>query len=560
MPSLKIPKQQEIKRYSTLFSVLTKYGFEDVMAKSALRKLIPKKYLKSHPETEKNLGLTTSERIRMVLEELGPTYVKLGQLFSSREDLLPPALLKELEKLQDHAPSLKNFNVHTLVAQELNINCEDYFQSIEPTPLAAASLAQVHKAYLKDGTAVILKIQRPQSKETIEADLLIMKQVAKNLEVYSSQAKVFQPTRIVASFEKSIKEELAFLHEANNTERFARDFEGVSGIYVPKIMRELSTNKLICMEYIDGIKVSDLNTLQAANINCKKIAQRGVELYLTQILDHGFFHADPHPGNLFVLPKTEQICFIDFGMMGTLMPEDRELLGDLLINFMKKDIDKIIPLLEKIAIKTTIKDYKKLKYDLYELIEDVSNTAIDQLKMGSVLNQFKGVLYENQITLPHSLYMLIRGLIVIEGVGVKLDPSFTITDNLKPYVAKLTSKRFGVKHLFKKNRNRLQSITDLADTLPDDIQSIVKKVKEGKLVLIHEIKGRKDFQRSLNKATNRLVFAVIIAALSIGSSILMITKMPPLINGVPLLGAFGFILSAVLGLIIVLSIVKNKEY
>ncbi|MCK0131609.1 AarF/UbiB family protein [Flavobacteriaceae bacterium F08102] len=560
MPSLKLPNQQEIKRYYTLFSVLTKYGFEDVMAHSGLLKLIPKKYLKSHPDTERNLALSTYERIRMVLEELGPTYVKLGQLFSNREDLLPPTLTKELEKLQDHALALKDFNVKELVEQELKTTCDTYFQSIETSPLAAASMAQVHRATLLDGTEVILKIQRPQSRETIEADIAIMKQVAKSLETYSSQVKAFQPRQLIASFEKSIKEELAFLHEADNTEHFARDFEGVQDIYVPKIFRKLSTNKLICMEYIDGIKVSDIQRLEANGIHCKEVAQRGVALYLTQILDHGFFHADPHPGNIFVLPKTEQICFIDFGMMGTLMPQDQEILEDLLVNFMKKDIDKIIPLLEKLAIKASISDYKKLKYDVYELIESVSNTPIEHIKMGTVLNQFKAVLYGNQITLPHSIYMLIRGLIVIEGVGLKLDPTFSITENLKPYVTEITRKRFSLKQLIKKNLSRIQNFNKLADTFPDDFHSIVKKVKEGKLVLVHEINGLKDFQHSINKATNRLVLAVINAALSIGSSILMITKMPPLINGVPLLGAFGFVLSAILGVWIIFSIFKSKEY
>ncbi|MEM5565073.1 AarF/ABC1/UbiB kinase family protein [Psychroserpens sp. AS72] len=560
MGSLKLPNKREIIRYNTLFSALTKYGFEDVMASSKLKRLVPNSYLKSHPETQKLLSFTTYERIRMVLEELGPTYVKLGQIFSNRDDMLPPGLIKELEKLQDHVPTLKNFNVNDVVEKELGITNSEHFQSINPEPLAAASLAQVHKAQLLTGEHVALKIQRPDIKSIIEADILVMKQVAKNLQKYSAKAKALEPLRIVDAFEKSIKEELQFLREVGNMERFAKDFEGNNAIYVPKAYRKLCTDQLICMEFIDGIKVSEIEKLNTLGINPTQVAKVGVDLYLEQVLEHGFFHADPHPGNIFVIPETEQVCFIDFGMMGTIMPNDQETLSDLLLYFLQKNVKKIIPLLEKVAVKVEIPDYKKLEYDLYELIEDVSNTALQNIKLSSILDQFKTVLYENKITLPHYLYMLIRALVIIEGVGLKLDPAFNMTDNLQPYTSKVTKKRFSLKRLFKRNLNRFQDINELVDTLPDDINTILKKIKEGKLVIVHEHKGLKELQEASSKAVNRLVFAIIIAALSIGSSILVIAKMPPLINGIPLLGAIGFVLSGLLGFYIVISIFRNNQF
>jgi len=314
------------------------------------------------------------------------------------------------------------------------------------------------------------------------------------------------------------------------------------------------------MEFIDGIKVSEIDKLKAANIQPSAVAKVGVDLYLEQVLEHGFFHADPHPGNILVLPKTGQICFLDFGMMGTVMPSDKEALGDLLLYFLRKDVKKIIILLEKIAVKTDIPDYKKLEQDLYELVSGVSDISLQNVKIGTILTQFKTVLYENRIILPHYLYMLIRGLIIIEGVGRKLDPSFNITDNLEPYTTKIVRKRFSLKRLFKKNLNRFQDINALVDTLPDDINAILKKIKDGKLVIIHEHKGLKEFQNATSKSVNRLVFAVIIAALSIGSAILVMAKMPPLINGIPLLGAIGFVLSAILGFYIVISIFRNDQF
>jgi len=521
--------------------------------------MIPASYLKRHPDTDKNISMSKFERIRMVLEELGPSYVKLGQIFSNREDMLPPELIKELEKLQDHVPYLKNFDVQKTVAETLDIKVADHFNSIEATPLAAASLAQVHKAQLCTGEMVVLKIQRPNITDIIKADITIMKQLAGSLEKYSAQAKAFQPMQIVETFEKSILQELQFAKELEHMTRFAKNFEGNEAIHVPKVYPHLSNDSIICMEYIPGIKISEIDTLKGLNIDCKMVAKVGVDLYLEQVLEHGFFHADPHPGNLFVLPERDQLCFLDFGMMGTLHPTDKKLLSDLLLYFVRKDVKKIIPVLEEIAVKTAIPDYKKLEQDLYGLVQGISDTAIQNIKLGNTLTQFKHILYENYIVLPHHLYLLIRTLIIMEGVGLRLDPDFNITENLKPYVTQLTRKRFGLKRLFKKNLARLQDFSMLMDSLPEDINTILKKIKDGRLVVVHEHKGLKELQTALSKAANRLVLAIIIAALSIGSSILVIAKMPPLVNDVPLLGAIGFVLSAILGFLVVISIFRNNQ-
>ncbi|SDH31200.1 Phosphotransferase enzyme family protein [Winogradskyella thalassocola] len=313
------------------------------------------------------------------------------------------------------------------------------------------------------------------------------------------------------------------------------------------------------MEFIDGIKISDIEKLKAHQIDPVQIGNVGVDLYLKQILEYGFFHADPHPGNIFVMPNSGQICFIDFGMMGTIMPNDEEALGELLLNFMRKDTKKIIPILEKIAIKTEIPDYKKLEYDLYELIEDVSNTSIKSIKLEAVIEKFKNVLYQNKVTLPHYLYMLMRALVIIEGVGLKLDPNFNINTNLQPFMATISRKKFSIKRLLKKNWTRVQNINALIDTLPEDVNSIIHKIKDGKLTIIHDIKGLEELRHSLNKASNRLVVAIIIAALSIGSALLVIADMPPKVKGIPLLGAIGFTLSAILGFIVVISIFRNNK-
>ncbi|PKV50625.1 ubiquinone biosynthesis protein [Aquimarina sp. MAR_2010_214] len=559
MIGLKFPNKKELKRFNALFGILAKYGFEDIVANSHIQKIIPNTYLKKHPETNQILSFNRFERIRMVLEELGPTYVKLGQIFSNREDLLPSELIKELEKLQDQVPVIENFDVTATIEEELGIVISDYFANIDSEPLAAASIAQVHKAKLRNGKVVILKIQRPDIEETIEADIRIMKQLAKSLHKHSKQVKAFQPMRIVAAFEQSIREELQFTREINNIKRFTKNFEGNTEIYIPKVYEELSNNHIICMEFIDGIKVSEIETLTIQNINSREVAKTGVDLYLKQILEHGFFHADPHPGNILVMPDTGKICFIDFGMMGTIMPNDKDLLEELLLYFMNKNVKKIIIVLEKISIKTSISDYKKLEYELYELIEGIINTAIDDIRMDTVLSRFKNILYKNEIILPHYSYMLMRALVIIEGVGLKLDPKFNITDNLSRYISAFTFNRYHPKRILKKNLARFRDISELIDNFPEDMNTILRKIKEGKLMMVHEHKGIDQFQKNIKKATNRLVFAVIIAALSIGSSLLIIADMPPKLGGVPILGAIGFVLSAIFGFIILVSIIRDRE-
>jgi len=560
MVSLKLHKRNELKRYTKIFSVLAKYGFEDIMSNSQIRKIIPNKYYKKYPDTEKLLSFSKFERIRMVLEDLGPTYVKLGQIFSSREDILPSELIKQLEKLQDEVPLIENFDVEEVIEEELNINIVDYFQFIDSKPLAAASLAQVHKAELLNGEVVILKIQRPNIKETIETDILVMKEIAQGLEKYSKQVKAFQPIQIVLSFEKSIYEELQFLREIDNVERFAKNFKEDESIYVPRVYRELSNDHIICMEYINGIKVSEIEELTALNVNVKDVAKVGVNLYLKQVLEYGFFHADPHPGNIFVLPEKGQLCFIDFGMIGNIMPNDKELLEDLLIHFMQKNTKKIVSDIKKIAVKSSIPDQKKFEYDIYELLQNISNIDIQHIRLDTLFEQFKNIIYHNKITLPHYLYMLMRALVLIEGIGLKLDPEFNITNNLEPYIRTISVRRYSPKRFIKNNFKKFQNITNLLTTLPDDIQSILEKVKEGELVIIHEHKGAKELENTLNRASTRLVYSIIIAALSIGSALLVMSDMPPKIYNIPILGAVGFVISAILGFMIVISIFKNKQF
>ncbi len=550
--------KNEIARYEKLAHVLLKYGFSDLIANSSLKSYIPNSYLNKHQE---ELSLTTYERIRMILEDLGPTYVKLGQIFSNREDMLPPGLIAELEKLQDNVPPIEGFQIKEALQKHLyNVNLDDEFIFIDEEPMASASISQVHKAQLRNGDLVILKIQRPNIEEVINADIQIMKKVASMLEKHNEEIAHYHPTRIIETFEESIAQELQFSNEIMNQKRFAKNFKDNPYVHVPKIYDGYSNKNVICMEYVDGIKLTDIDDLDKLGVNRKALASLGIDLYLKQVLEHGFFHADPHAGNLFYLPQHNQMCFIDFGMMGYISPKDRELLDELLMEFINENVGKLIKTIKKIAVKTDIPDEGKLEFQLQGLIDKYGDTTLDEMDMDLILPEFKEIMNMNEIVMPNHIYLLVRALVMIEGIGIKLDPEINVMENVEPYLTEILLRHYSPKRFFKNTIESAANFYEMIGNLPSDMREIVRKVKNGEIKIVHEIKDFDQFQITISKASNRLVLAIIIATLSISSSLLVMANMPPRIFDIPLLGVFGFVISGILGLMVVLSILKNKNY
>ena len=292
---------------------------------------------------------TVYERIRLVLEELGPTFVKLGQTFSNREDLLPPELIQELQKLQDRV-EIVDMNVNEILENEFNISVKEHFSEIVTQPLATASIAQVYKATLITGEEVILKIKKPDVLSVIEDDLLLIKDLVKLISTYSEIASKLNLKQAIATFEKSLLEEVSLVNERNNIKQFALNFKNNKETYVPIVYDEFSNNNVLCMEFIDGIKVTDKTELLHNNINPVVISEVGLRLFVSQILDYGFFHADPHAGNILV-KKDGRVVFIDFGAVGKIQPNDKEILESLIVAFVAKNSNKIVRSLKKMAVR-----------------------------------------------------------------------------------------------------------------------------------------------------------------------------------------------------------------
>ncbi len=550
---------KKLKRTITLVRILIKYGFEELLIRSNIRSLLSPSATEadSFESDGEKLSFNVYERIRMALEELGPTYVKFGQAFSTREDLLPKDMIVELQKLQDKVEP-EALDVRGFIEADLGVEPDQLFKHIESEPFASASISQVYKATLKNGSAVILKIKRGGIREVVASDMLIMKDVAKLLVSYSEVFRKVNLVEVLEAFEKSIFHELSFLNELSNIEQFSRNFNDNKDIYLIKTYPELSNDNILCMEYVDGVKITDKPVLIEMGLEPAEIAARGLDLYLTQVLDHGFFHADPHPGNLLVL-ASGQIAFIDFGTMGSMMPKDKEQLEDFISYFIAQDARRLIAVIKKMAIRFSIPDETKLEKDIHDFFNLLEGSSLHQMDVKEVLSKFSGILNENEILMPEHLYLLVRGIVLIEGIGRALVPDLNIIESLKPYILKIALARLSPEYLQKKGIKFLRTMADALKTVPDDLVSIVSKLNSGELKVVQEVRELPALQERIVQGFNRTVFAIVLCGVWISSALLVLADKPPKWSGIPALAWIGFAISAVLMLILLISYIFGKK-
>ncbi len=546
-----------LARYEKVIAVLIKYGFEDVVSHPPFSRFLPKieKYIPRRggkPVTE----YTRYERIRMVCEELGTTFIKFAQIAANRPDVLPEGLISELERFHDHAPFIPAQDVLSVILEDLGDAPQVLFEAFDAVPLASASIAQVHRARLKNGREVVLKIMRPGIDVTIEEDISILKQLATLLETYFPQYQAFQPMELVKMFERSIRKELKFSIEANNLRRFARQFEGNERIYVPELFPEFCSDRIICMEYIEGCKITDLEALGKLGWTGPELALTGINLYFEQVFDHGFFHADPHPGNIFVMPN-RKVCFIDYGMMGTIVDSDKELLADLLLAVSNRDVEGLKQALLRFTPDGTVENEKELDYDIIEFFDVYSDMTINQLEGKEIIEGLNAMFFAYKIKIPPNLLLLLKALIIIEGVGLFLDPHYNIIANIDPYVRRLVRHKYGPKKLMRRAAKSLAALAQVTSELPEDLEAIIRKLREGKLRTEFEHKGLEGLYQKIDQASNRLAMAIMLAAIILGSSWLIQARIPPFVGQISALGFTGFVVAGLLALRLIIAIWRH---
>lgn len=546
-------------RYRQIISILLKYGFQDILADAgdAWWAKTAELFVKAKVRDDIH-KYSKWERMRMAVEELGTAYIKLAQILSNRPDIIPLDLVKEFEKLQAHVPPFDAAIARSIIEQEFGKKIEEVFSKFEDQPFASASIAQVHKAKLKTGEKVVLKVRRPDIVEKIELDIMVMKYLAKQMEQRGYLVNL-DPSGIVRAFDTAIHKELDLTHEGYNLQRFTNNFIESDIVFVPKYYPQYTTKKILTMEYVDGVHPYDTKGLQKLGASAHELARNGMFALFKQIFEHGFFHADPHPGNLFAMPNNK-VCFIDFGMMGTVLKTDIEFFADIIYGITAKDSKTLIWGLKNIAVSQKFDGNKTFDYEVEDMINDYHALPPEQMNMADLFSRLLELVNRYDIKMPPDYFLLSKCLITLEGVGHRLDPQLNIIDELTPHITNTLEDEFSLVTLFKKFLGTARDTFSLMENLPRDLREIIAKIKKGDLKVSIEHEGLEPLTHKIDFASNRIAGAFIIGCILMASAIIIAVKLPPLYKHISVPGAIGFILANLLGLRMLFTIFRQKKY
>ncbi len=544
-------------RYRQILTVLFKYGFETILGPFQIEKYLESCFqLISKKRRDLVSTYTPAERIRMALEELGPTFIKLGQVISMRPDFISIDLIGELSKLQDTVPSCQFPEIRKVIEAEFGQPIADIFETVDETPIASASIGQVHKARLIDGREAAIKIQRPGVDRLVAVDLGIIYHLASLMEKNIEEITFIRPTTIVEEFARTISKELDYKVEAGHMERFAENFKDEPAIRIPAVYREATTRRVLTMEFISGIKVSEIEQLDRAGIDKKSVTHKGAEVVLRQIFEHGFFHADPHAGNIFILPENV-IAFLDFGMVGRVDQQSRENFVDLIDTVIHQNAQGATRQLLKITLWDKKPDARQLEKDVEDFISRHLYNSLKDLNLHDLVRDLIYLMTRHRLRISPDIFLMMKSLATIEGIARQLDPEFDMIARATPFVqqvkmAKLTPHRIA-EDLFAFSGE----LVSFLKHFPSDMLEISRLIREQKLFLNLDEKSIRRIELNRNKTANRIAIAIITAALLICSAITAAAKVPPLIHGISLPGLSGLVIGAFLGLWLLMAVITR---
>jgi ubiquinone biosynthesis protein len=552
---------RELPRLREISSVFVRHGLGDLVRRAGIATLLEQAgQVLQRGEVSEIAHLEPHQRARLAFEQLGPTFVKLGQVLSTREDLLPPTWTTELAKLHSHVAPVPFDDLLPVVERALGRSPFEVFGNLEHEPYAAGSIAQVHRANLASGTPVILKIRRPGIEGKIDADLRILEHLAHLVEHEIPEVRRYRPVQVVGQLRGSLERELDLAVEARNTERFARNFCDDLDILVPRVYWEWTSSVMNVQEHIEGIRGDDLAAIDNAGLDRKALAARGADAVLKMILVDGFFHADPHPGNVMYLPGN-RIALIDFGMVGRLSPVRRRQIVALLEGLARHDEGAMLEVLLDWR-RDDIVDEARLAADLGEFAFDYADVQLKDLKIGVLLRRVSGILREHSIVLPVDLALLFKALLSLEGLGRQYDPEFRLIERVKPFLDRAMLERYQPVETALRAQETLSDFYGLVTSMPRDLARLIKDARHGRMRVDLDLKRLDSFGLRLHSAINRATIGVMTASLVVGSSIVMTVAEGPTLFGVPLLtffGLFGYLIAFVNSLWIIFSIWRSSR-
>ena len=574
---------RDFGRLHEIASVLIRYGFGDMVRRMGMANALERAGRALLWQNADELAhMEPPVRVRRALEELGPTFIKLGQVLATRVDLFAPEWIAEFSKLQDSAPPVPYADLQQQLSEDLGTPPEEIFAAFDPEPLAAASIAQVHRARLEDGSEVVVKVRRPGIRPVIEADLRWLIRLAELAEAENPEFRNFHPQEVVRQFSLSLQRELDFATECRNSEGIASNFAGytdqdaappastykppasaASGlpaatiIVIPRVYWQWTGERVCVQEFIDGIPGRNLAAVDQAGLDRKILARRGARAVLKMIVEDGFFHADPHPGNVFYLPGN-RIAFIDFGMVGRLTEERRAQLIRLLLGLVRHEPARVADVMLDWTGDGAV-DEDGLILEIQSFVDQYHGVPLKQLSLGTMLNELVAILRAHRITLPSDLALLVKAFISLEGMGRELDPDFDMAGEAMPLLVKTLRARYTPAALVKRGWRSASEMLALLADLPHDFSRLLRAARRGQLDIHIDVKHLKHVGNQLDGAANRLVVGIVVAALIIGSSIVMTVPGGPTLLGLPTFGLLGFIGAAVGGVWLLLSIWKSNR-
>ncbi len=545
-----------LKRYGQIIEVLQKYGFGYIVDQIGLSSIRDLTYKFKNKDKVNRLNNPGPVRVRKILEELGPTYIKLGQLLSMRHDLIPLEYAAEFAKLQDDVPSFDFEEVGVIIKEELGNSIEELFDYFDKKPLACASIGQVHRAKIKDGDDVVVKVQRPGIKKVIESDLDIMYSMARLLNEHMPEARLYRPIEIVDELSRSILEEIDYTQEGWNTDRFAYNFRDNKQIHIPKVHWSYTSKRVLTLEYIEGIKASHVDLVEKQGLNRSKIALVVGEAFMQQVFNDGFFHADLHPGNILIMEDGD-VAFLDFGMTGYLSSEMRDMFLDGLTALVKGDSSLLVELSRDMGCIDYHVDTRSLKVDIEYFRSKYYGRAPKNLEASIIIEELISILREHQVVVPHNIALLVRGIVAVEGFGLIIDPNFKINELIEPYAKKEIEERYHPQNLARTTYSSILSWSRLFQKAPTKISHLLDHAEDGYLRIKFESEEGNRLISEINIASNRLSFSLIVSAMIVASSLVAQTNMKPFLWGVPLLGMLGFLIASLFGMWLVFNMLRT---